>query len=93
MQDDGNVAGMPSTPDLKTLARLGAGLRLQQLDHEEAAITTVFPELRGARRGFRLVAPDKGVRVMPARRKKLRMSQAGRAAIIAAARQRWAEWR
>jgi hypothetical protein len=85
---------MPNTsPDLKHLARLGAGVRLQQLDQEQARIISAFPDLRGTGRRSRFVAPDDRIRVTSGPRKRRKMSAAGRAAIRAAARKRWAEWR
>lgn len=69
-----------ASPDLRHLARIGAGLRLQQLDQEAAAIRA-FLGGRGPAPG---AAPE---------RKRRKMSAAGRAAIIAGTKKRWAEWR
>jgi hypothetical protein len=67
--------------NLRSLARIGASIRLQEIDRESAAIRAAFPNLRG------------GPAAAAERPRKRRMSAAGRAAIIAAAKKRWAEWR
>jgi hypothetical protein len=70
------------SPDLKRYVKLGAALRLQQLDTERQAILTAFPDLaRGTQ------APANGPR------KRRKMSAAARAKIAEAATRRWAEWR
>src|SRR6185295_16997591 len=63
--DDGNVRGMPITPDFKQLARIGAQIRLGQLESERAAILTAYPELRRSE----LVVSGNGQVASPGRRK------------------------
>lgn len=66
--------------DLTHLAKLGARLRLQELDRERAAIVAAFPDLNRS--------PSAGDPTPARKRRKL--SAAGRAAIIAGVKKRWA---
>ena len=67
--------------NLTALARRGAIERLRIIDAERAAILKAFPDLTGTS-------------VVPVRtRTRRKMSAAGKAAIGAAAKRRWAEWR
>jgi len=84
---------MKQTNPMRAWARIGASVRLQELEAEAARIRNAFPDLRGASRRARLAAPTGGMTVMPAPRKRRKMSAAGRAAIIAGAKKRWAKWR
>jgi hypothetical protein len=77
---DGTVTRMPI--DLRLLARLGARVRLQQIDQERAAITAAFRDL-GRTKSVTAAGP----------RPRRKMSAAGKAAIRAAVKRRWAEWR
>ena len=64
---------------LRSLARLGAMVRLEQIDAERSRIARMFPGIKGGR-----------VSAAPRRR---RLSAAGRAAIVRGTKKRWAEWR
>ena len=77
-----------SRSELQRLARLGAKSRLEELRHEEAAIRRAFPDLFRGGRG-RSKAVD-GTLVKRRRRRRGKLSAAGRAAISAAQRKRWA---
>jgi hypothetical protein len=73
-----------SREQFRTLAQLGAQARLQELQQEEAAIRTAFPELFGTRRQ----ASNNGASEPPAR-----MSAAARKAVSVRMRKYWAERR
>ena len=75
-----------SRSELQRLARLGAKSRLEELRQEEAAIRRAFPDLGGRGRGK---AVDR-TPVKRRRRRRGKLSAAGRAAISAAQRKRWA---
>jgi hypothetical protein len=80
-------------PDqLRRLARLGAVARLEQLQQEEAAIRSEFPELFGRGRRAASVAGEK-----PAKRKRARnrkpMTAAQKKAVSERMRKYWAERR
>jgi len=76
-----------SRSELQRLARLGAKSRLEELRQEEDAIRHAFPDLFGGR--GRGKAVDR-TPVKRRRRRRGKLSAAGRAAISAAQRKRWA---
>jgi hypothetical protein len=79
-----------NTEQLRRLARLGAIARLEQLKQEEAAIRAEFPELFGrGRRAVAVEAPTASGR----RRRRSKMSAAGRKAVSERMRKYWAERR
>jgi hypothetical protein len=78
---------------LRRLARLGAIARLEQLQQEQAAIRSEFPELFGRGRredGAAASAPAAG---KPRRRRRQPMSADGRKAVSERMRKYWAERR
>lgn len=91
--------------DLKSLARLGAEARLQQLDGERAAIFAAFPDLRQRQRGRRrTMGPGRGSEVGNGRvsardesggagTKRRSMSAAARKAVSIRMKKYWAERR
>ena len=78
--------------ELRRLARLGAEARLQELQREAEAIRAAFPGLRSRR-----VVPKNGdiptEQTSAPKRRRRRMSAAGRKRIAEAAKRRWAKWR
>jgi hypothetical protein len=74
---------------LRRLARLGAIARLEQLKQEEADIRAEFPELFG--RGRRGAVAEVGK--AGARRRRRKMTAAGRKAVSERMRKYWAERR
>ena len=78
-----------SRDELQRLARLGAKLRLEELQREETAIRRAFPGLFGRGRGRQAAA--KGA--APAKRKRSRMSAAGRKAVSVRMKKYWAKRR
>lgn len=76
---------------LRRLTRLGAIARLEQLQQEEAAIRSEFPELFG--RGRRLDAVPAPAPAEGRRRRRRRMSADARKAVAERMRKYWAERR
>ena len=74
-----------SRDELQRLARLGAKSRLEELQREEAAIRSAFPDLFG-RRGRR-------VAIASARRRRKGMSASARRAVSIRMKKYWAERR
>jgi hypothetical protein len=70
-------------------ARTGAQTRMEQLRAELAALETAFGAGKGRGRRGNAAAASTGA----AAPKKRKMSAAGRARIVAAAKARWAKWR
>jgi hypothetical protein len=73
---------------LRRLARLGAGARLEELRQEEAAIRAEFPELFG--RGRRRAAVADNAAGGRRRRRRKAMSPAARKAVSERMRKYWA---
>jgi hypothetical protein len=79
---------------LRRLARLGAVARLEQLQQEEAAIRSEFPELFGrGRRAAAVVAAEKPARGRKRARNRKPMTAAQRKAVSERMRKYWAERR
>ena len=76
------------TSQLREFARIGAEVRLKELEAEIASIRRALPELR-AERGGEVPIPS-GKKVRRRRRRRRRMSAEARAKIAAAQRKRWA---
>ena len=78
-----------SRDELQRLVRLGAKLRLEELRREETAIRRAFPGLFGRGRGRQAA----GKTAAPAKRKRSRMSAAGRKAVSVRMKKYWAKRR
>jgi hypothetical protein len=82
--------------ELNRLARLGARARLEELQREEAAIRSAFPDLFGARRGRRRRAVSNdasGAGALVRQRRRGGMSPAARKAASLRMKKYWAERR
>lgn len=75
--------------DLRKWALVGAEQRLAALAVEAAAIHRVFPQLPGRVRGAAAVVAGTG-RKVAGRKRRRRMSAAGRAKLRASLKKRWA---
>ena len=83
---------MSMTYNLKDLARVGAQARLTEIREEQAALLTLFPELRDDRQRGRKAASNGVAAAKPTRRRPL-MSAAMRKAVGLRMRAYWAKRR
>ena len=92
---------MSKTSTLHEYARIGAGVRLNELRAEVAAITKAFPDLadaparrrQGRPPGRPKAAIAESTEPVAQKRKRRKMSAAGRKAISDAQKARWAKLR
>jgi hypothetical protein len=77
-----------SRSELVSLARVGAQARIAELEAEIASIRRTFGSGRGRKPGR-----SPGDTAAKPRRRRRKLSAAGRAKIAAAAKARWAKWR